>query len=167
MCAQEERSQCLWRALERVIPDIRRRAELTLVATPLTHERFLRCVCTYEAAAGVGGPMVGRLGDRSAHSHIMRILELPSLHLPVVQALQRHLRSGHLGSQRKLPRPWHHPSWPLPLRGQLPAGHRGAGGGGQRHDCCKHSCAGAEPPAAAGRPGALIGLNTCIILLFD
>jgi len=39
---KEERSQVLWRAVERVIPDIRQRAEVTLVGTPLTHERFLR-----------------------------------------------------------------------------------------------------------------------------
>ena len=32
----------LWRAIERVIPDIRARAEVTMVGTPLTHERFLR-----------------------------------------------------------------------------------------------------------------------------
>jgi phytoene dehydrogenase-like protein len=29
-------------ALERFIPDVRQRAELVLVGTPLTHERFLR-----------------------------------------------------------------------------------------------------------------------------
>lgn len=39
---KEERSQVLWRAVERIIPDIRRRAEVTLVGTPLTHQRFLR-----------------------------------------------------------------------------------------------------------------------------
>lgn len=39
---KEERSQCLWAALERVIPDVRQRAELQLVGTPLTHERYLR-----------------------------------------------------------------------------------------------------------------------------
>ena len=38
---QEERVQCLWRALEKVIPDIRQRTELTLIGTPLTHERYL------------------------------------------------------------------------------------------------------------------------------
>ncbi|KAK9805482.1 hypothetical protein WJX72_000755 [[Myrmecia] bisecta] len=38
---KEERSQCLWQALERVIPDIRQRVELNLAGTPLTHERFL------------------------------------------------------------------------------------------------------------------------------
>lgn len=36
------RSEVMWQALERVIPDIRSRCEVTLVGTPLTHERFLR-----------------------------------------------------------------------------------------------------------------------------
>jgi phytoene dehydrogenase-like protein len=39
---KEERSQVLWQALERIIPDIRSRCEVVLVGTPLTHERFLR-----------------------------------------------------------------------------------------------------------------------------
>ncbi len=38
---QEERVQCLWKALERIIPDIRQRTELALIGTPLTHERYL------------------------------------------------------------------------------------------------------------------------------
>ncbi|OLP17054.1 carotene isomerase [Leptolyngbya sp. 'hensonii'] len=37
-----ERSQVLWQGLERIIPDLRNRCEVTLVGTPLTHERFLR-----------------------------------------------------------------------------------------------------------------------------
>lgn len=37
-----ERSQVLWQGLERIIPDLRDRCEVTLVGTPLTHERFLR-----------------------------------------------------------------------------------------------------------------------------
>lgn len=37
-----ERSECLWAAIERYIPDIRQRAKVTLVGTPLTCERFLR-----------------------------------------------------------------------------------------------------------------------------
>lgn len=49
---KEERSQCLWEALERVIPDIRARAELKMVGTPLTHERFLR------RAGGSYGPAI-------------------------------------------------------------------------------------------------------------
>jgi phytoene dehydrogenase-like protein len=32
----------LWTAAERVIPDIRRRTEMSFVGTPLTHQRFLR-----------------------------------------------------------------------------------------------------------------------------
>lgn len=39
---KEERAAPMWEALERIIPDIRDRAEVTLVGTPLTHERFLR-----------------------------------------------------------------------------------------------------------------------------
>lgn len=34
--------QVLWKAVEKVIPDIRQRAEVSFVGTPLTHERFLR-----------------------------------------------------------------------------------------------------------------------------
>ncbi|NJK37422.1 MAG: NAD(P)/FAD-dependent oxidoreductase [Oscillatoriales cyanobacterium RM2_1_1] len=37
-----QRSQVMWRALERIIPDIRQRVELNLTGTPLTHARFLR-----------------------------------------------------------------------------------------------------------------------------
>lgn len=39
---KHSRTQCLWNALERVIPDIRDRAELVLEGTPHTHARFLR-----------------------------------------------------------------------------------------------------------------------------
>lgn len=39
---KQERAEVMWRALERIIPDIRERCEVTLVGTPLTHERFLR-----------------------------------------------------------------------------------------------------------------------------
>ena len=39
---KQARSQVMWQALERIIPDIRSRCEVTLVGTPLTHERFLR-----------------------------------------------------------------------------------------------------------------------------
>jgi phytoene dehydrogenase-like protein len=40
---KRERAEPLWRALERIIPDVRQRVEVELVGTPLTHERFLRC----------------------------------------------------------------------------------------------------------------------------
>ena len=39
---KQERSEIMWQGLERVIPNIRDRAELTLVGTPLTHQRYLR-----------------------------------------------------------------------------------------------------------------------------
>ncbi|MBD2257630.1 NAD(P)/FAD-dependent oxidoreductase [Pseudanabaena sp. FACHB-2040] len=39
---KEQRAEVMWWALERVIPDIRRRCEVSLVGTPLTHERYLR-----------------------------------------------------------------------------------------------------------------------------
>ncbi|HEY9657872.1 MAG TPA: NAD(P)/FAD-dependent oxidoreductase, partial [Allocoleopsis sp.] len=39
---KEVRSAVMWQALERVIPDVRDRCELTLVGTPLTHARYLR-----------------------------------------------------------------------------------------------------------------------------
>lgn len=39
---KEARAEVMWKALERIIPDIRARCEVTLVGTPLTHERFLR-----------------------------------------------------------------------------------------------------------------------------
>ncbi|MEM8544272.1 MAG: NAD(P)/FAD-dependent oxidoreductase [Cyanobacteria bacterium P01_H01_bin.119] len=37
-----QRANVMWQALERIIPDIRDRCEVTMVGTPLTHERFLR-----------------------------------------------------------------------------------------------------------------------------
>jgi len=39
---KHDRSQVMWQALKRVIPDIDHRCEVTLVGTPLTHERYLR-----------------------------------------------------------------------------------------------------------------------------
>jgi phytoene dehydrogenase-like protein len=39
---KQERSEAMWQALERIIPDIRSRCEVTLIGTPLTHERYLR-----------------------------------------------------------------------------------------------------------------------------
>ncbi|MBF2036583.1 MAG: FAD-dependent oxidoreductase [Leptolyngbyaceae cyanobacterium T60_A2020_046] len=39
---KRDRAEPLYRALERVIPDIRDRVEVELIGTPLTHQRFLR-----------------------------------------------------------------------------------------------------------------------------
>ena len=38
---KEERSRYFWRVLEQILPDIRDRAEVVRVGTPLTHRRFL------------------------------------------------------------------------------------------------------------------------------
>mmetsp|Transcript_25062 Transcript_25062/g.83337 ORF Transcript_25062/g.83337 Transcript_25062/m.83337 type:complete len:239 (+) Transcript_25062:1369-2085(+) len=47
-----EAAEVLWRAVERQIPDVRERATVTMVGTPLTHERFLR------RDAGTYGPFL-------------------------------------------------------------------------------------------------------------
>ncbi|MEM9925191.1 MAG: NAD(P)/FAD-dependent oxidoreductase [Cyanobacteria bacterium P01_D01_bin.50] len=39
---KETRAEIMWEALEKIIPDIRSRCEVTLIGTPLTHERYLR-----------------------------------------------------------------------------------------------------------------------------
>jgi len=39
---KEKRAEVMWRALERIIPDIRSRCQISLIGTPLTHERYLR-----------------------------------------------------------------------------------------------------------------------------
>jgi phytoene dehydrogenase-like protein len=39
---KQSRAQVMWEALEKIIPDIRSRSEVTLIGTPLTHERYLR-----------------------------------------------------------------------------------------------------------------------------
>lgn len=39
---KQARAEVMWQALERIIPDIRSRSPVTLVGTPLTHERYLR-----------------------------------------------------------------------------------------------------------------------------
>lgn len=39
---KRQRAEIMWQGLERIIPDIRERCELTLIGTPLTHERYLR-----------------------------------------------------------------------------------------------------------------------------
>jgi phytoene dehydrogenase-like protein len=39
---KKERCEVLWRAVESIIPDVRKRTVLELTGSPLTHERFLR-----------------------------------------------------------------------------------------------------------------------------
>ena len=39
---KQRRAEVMWQALERVIPDVRSRCDVTLIGTPLSHGRFLR-----------------------------------------------------------------------------------------------------------------------------
>ncbi|MDA0268931.1 MAG: NAD(P)/FAD-dependent oxidoreductase [Cyanobacteria bacterium] len=84
---KQTKAQVLYRALERVIPDIRDRVVLELIGTPLTHQRFLRRYQgTYgpAIAAGAGAfpscktPVKGllRVGDST----------LPGIGVPAVAA---------------------------------------------------------------------------------
>lgn len=53
-----ERCETLWKAIERVIPDVRSRVEVELSGSPLTHERFLnRPQGTYGPALAAGKAM--------------------------------------------------------------------------------------------------------------
>mmetsp|Transcript_6718 Transcript_6718/g.16011 ORF Transcript_6718/g.16011 Transcript_6718/m.16011 type:complete len:676 (+) Transcript_6718:33-2060(+) len=61
---KEERSQVLWQAVERCIPDVRERCEFSIVGSPLAHEAFLRRDRgTYGMAwaAGTSAPYAGLL----------------------------------------------------------------------------------------------------------
>jgi len=63
---KEERSQVLWRAVERCIPDVRKRVEFSIVGSPLAHEAFLRRDRgTYGLAwaAGTSAPFAGKLSN--------------------------------------------------------------------------------------------------------
>lgn len=54
---KEEAAEPLWVALEQVVPDVRSRADLVLVGTPRTHERFNR------RHRGTYGPSFGEFAD--------------------------------------------------------------------------------------------------------
>lgn len=84
---KQARSESLYRALEKVIPDIRDHVELELIGTPLTHQRFLRRYQgTYGPAISAGTgffpscktPVAGlfRVGDST----------LPGIGVPAVTA---------------------------------------------------------------------------------
>ncbi|GAB5354622.1 hypothetical protein AAMO2058_000134700 [Amorphochlora amoebiformis] len=84
---KEERSQVLWEALERIIPDIRSRVEVEMVGTPLTHSRFLR------RSNGTYGPLL-KAGDGMLPGHTTPIPNLytcgdstfPGIGVPAVAA---------------------------------------------------------------------------------
>merc|ERR1719217_300146 len=61
-----ERAEVLWRAVERCIPDVRKRVEFSIVGSPLAHEAFLRRDRgTYGLAwaAGTSAPFSGKLSN--------------------------------------------------------------------------------------------------------
>jgi hypothetical protein len=59
-------ADCSLQALERVIPDVRSRAELTLIGSPLTHERFLR---RHKGTYGPGISAAGTVGRVLLRKH--------------------------------------------------------------------------------------------------
>ena len=69
---KEQRSQHLWNVLESIIPDIRSRATITQVGTPLTHKRFLR------RHKGSYGPAIVTTRSRSSRDRhrIQRIFQI-------------------------------------------------------------------------------------------
>ena len=79
--------QVLWRALEKVIPDIRARTRVELVGTPLTHERYLR------RSEGTYGPAIkaGEMSFPGAQTSIPGLLccgdsTMPGIGVPAVAA---------------------------------------------------------------------------------
>ena len=84
---KQKRAEIMWQALERVIPDIRDRAELTLIGTPLTHQRYLR------RHHGSYGPAIkaGKAFFPGSNTPISRLLccgdsTFPGIGIPAVAA---------------------------------------------------------------------------------
>lgn len=81
------RSQPLFRAVERVIPDLRDRIVLELIGTPLTHARYLR---RYQGTYGAGIP-AGQGLFPSCHTPIANLYRvgdstMPGIGVPAVAA---------------------------------------------------------------------------------
>lgn len=84
---KEAAAEVLWAAIERQIPDVRERAKVTLVGSPLTHERFLR------RDGGTYGPFLkatdGQLpGQRTSCDHFFCCGDstFPGIGMPAVAA---------------------------------------------------------------------------------
>ncbi len=84
---KQQRAEPLFKALERVIPDIRSRTVLSLIGTPLTHQRYL------QRAGGTYGPAiaakVGRFpGCKTPIAGLYRVGDstLPGIGVPAVVA---------------------------------------------------------------------------------
>ena len=84
---KHERAQTLYRALAKVIPDIRDRVEVELIGTPLTHQRFLRRYQgTYGAAIAADTGMFPN--GKTPISGLLRVGDstLPGIGVPAVAA---------------------------------------------------------------------------------
>jgi phytoene dehydrogenase-like protein len=113
---KQERTEIMWQGLERIVPDIRSRTEVTLVGTPLTHERFLRrhrgsygpalkagkelfpgattplpglLCCGDSTFPGIGLPAVAASGAIAANT-----LVPVNKHLEMLEAMTTKMRSG-------------------------------------------------------------------------
>jgi len=77
----------MWQALERIIPDVRSRCDLTLVGTPLTHERFLRRYrVSYGPAIQAGVGFFPGVGTPLAGLYCCGDSTFPGIGLPAVAA---------------------------------------------------------------------------------
>ncbi|MDJ0703308.1 MAG: NAD(P)/FAD-dependent oxidoreductase [Leptolyngbyaceae cyanobacterium MO_188.B28] len=84
---KQERAQPLFRALEKIIPDLKSRIVLTLIGSPLTHQRFLR------RHQGTYGPAIaaGQGSFPSCHTPITGLYRVgdstvPGIGVPAVAA---------------------------------------------------------------------------------
>ncbi|EDX85029.1 FAD dependent oxidoreductase, putative [Synechococcus sp. PCC 7335] len=84
---KREKAETLFRAVERIIPDLRDRIELELIGTPLTHSRFLR------RHKGTYGPAISAQAGRFPSGktpieglHLVGDSTLPGIGVPAVAA---------------------------------------------------------------------------------
>ncbi|NJN86856.1 MAG: FAD-dependent oxidoreductase [Leptolyngbyaceae cyanobacterium SL_7_1] len=84
---KRDRAAPLFRALERVIPDLRDRIVLELIGTPLTHAHYLRRHRgTYGAAIAAGQGMFPNCQTPIAHLYRVGDSTLPGIGVPAVAA---------------------------------------------------------------------------------
>jgi carotene isomerase len=84
---KQERSQSLYHALEKIIPDLRSRIVLELIGTPLTHAHYLRRYQgTYGAAIAAGTGMFPSCQTPIAGLYRVGDSTLPGIGVPAVAA---------------------------------------------------------------------------------
>eukprot|EP00210_Caulerpa_lentillifera_P005752 g5499.t1 len=82
-----ERSEVLWKGVERIVPDIRERTEISFVGTPLTHERFLRRYHgSYGPAVIAGQGILPSHGSTVKGLYCCGDFTFPGIGLPAVAA---------------------------------------------------------------------------------